>query len=114
MGEELAKRAEKFEHELTERDNAKIDEYKANLWARVNELMENDDYTNQADFDFKLSAWVQHLCIVEPVKYRELILQASDEIQVRFYMVLSAGIKAGMDEGSTGNGIIESTEGEVE
>jgi len=114
LGEEIAKRSESMTRELNEPEHALIEQYKASLWARVNELMLSDDYSSQDDFDFKLSAWVQHLCIVSPVDDRGWIEQASDEIQVRFYAVLSVGINAAGDGSATGNGIIEIEESDGE
>ena len=107
MGAEIAKRSESMTRELNDDEHELIERYKDNLWERVNELMMSDDYTSQGDFDFKLSAWVQHLCIVSPAAERELIKQASDEIQIRFYAVLAAGVKAAGEEARKGNGIIE-------
>ena len=73
-------------------EHKRIDGYKQRLWAKVDEFMSSGAYTNQADFDFKMSTWVHHL-VMENQSDRELVLQAGNETQRRFLMVMEAAAK---------------------
>lgn len=71
-----------------------LDEVKASLWSKLDELMTTTGYESEEDFNFKMGVWVQYEASIRTRSEREIVLLAAQLIQRRFYTVMSIAMKA--------------------
>lgn len=74
---------------LTEEEEVVLDEVKSVLWEKIGALMEAGGFESAEVFNFKMQTWVQHEALTRPSAVRSVVLLASNQIQARFYLVMS-------------------------
>lgn len=79
---------------LSEEESKQLDGYVDSLWEKVGEMMEGDEgYRSRDHFDFKMSTWVQGMCIETNPDKRILVLAAAVLVERRFYTVMRLAMR---------------------
>lgn len=84
--EAMAKRV----NALSFRKRKKLDRFKRKLWGKVSAYMERGEFEGTDKFNFHMQTWVESLARhdAKGPEDRELVLLASDMIQIRFWTIM--------------------------